>query len=76
MTPEPLLAPFTDKGKEVSPGILPELILELKTETGRAIWDQWGVVLLHLATGMCLPEILRPMCSAEDRVHGHRGVGI
>jgi len=42
MTPEPLLAPFTDKGKEVSPGILPELILELKTETGGTAWDQWG----------------------------------
>jgi len=42
MTPELLLAPFTDKGKEVSTGCFLELILELKTETGRAAWDKWG----------------------------------
>ena len=42
MTPEPLLTPFTDKGKEVSPGILPEFIPELKTETGGTARDQCG----------------------------------
>jgi len=39
---EPLLAPFTDKGKEVSTGFFLELIPGLKTETGRAPQDQWG----------------------------------
>jgi len=58
MTLEPLLTPFTEKGKQVSTGSFGR-IPELKTETGRAFRDQWGVVLrpvhlalvvLHLAT--------------------------
>ena len=43
LTLEPLLAPFTDKGKQVSSSVL-EVILELKTETEVA-WDQWGPVM-------------------------------
>jgi len=44
MMPEPLLAPFTDKGKEVSFLFL-DFVLELKAGTERAPWNQWGVVL-------------------------------
>jgi len=40
---EPLLAPFNDKGKEVSTGFFLELIPGLKTKTGRAAQDQWGL---------------------------------
>src|SRR5882724_8895541 len=84
MTLEPLLAPFTEKGKQVSTRSF-GMILELKTETGRAAGDQWGAVLqlvplaqvlLHLATGRCLPEVLQPMCSAENHVHSHGDVGL
>ena len=45
MTLELLLAPFTEKGKEVSSGVFLELTLELKTETGRAARNQWGLGL-------------------------------
>ena len=85
MTPEPLLAPFTEKGKEVSSRFFLELTPELKTETGRATWDQWGVVLqlvpsaqvlLPLATGRCSPEVLRPMCGAENCVHDRGDTGL
>jgi len=34
MTPEPLLVPFTDKGKEVSTGLVPGFDTGTKTETG------------------------------------------
>ena len=43
---EPLLVPFTDKGKEVSTRInFWNLTLELKTGTGGPIQNQWGSVL-------------------------------
>ena len=42
---KPLLAPFTDKGKEVSTGFPLKLTVELKLGTGGSIWDQWGSVL-------------------------------
>jgi len=44
MMPEPLLEPFTNKGKEVSLYFL-GFVLELKARTERAPWNQWGVVL-------------------------------
>ena len=60
MTPEPLLAPFIDKGKEVSTGInFWNLTPELKSGTGGPFRNQRGPVLspvpmaldvLHLAT--------------------------
>jgi len=40
LTLEPLLAPFTDKGKQVSSSVL-EVIPELKTQT-EGTRDQWG----------------------------------
>ena len=45
MTPEPLLAPSTDKGKEASCFSFLSIVLELKTRTERAPWDQWRSVL-------------------------------
>jgi len=42
MTLEKLLAPFTDKGKQVSSSLSLELIPELKTETERTARNQWG----------------------------------
>jgi len=46
MTPEPLLAPFIDKGKEVSTGInFWNLTPELKSGTGGPFRNQWGPVL-------------------------------
>jgi len=46
MTPEPLLAPFTEKGKEVSSGILSGI--DTRTENRKQVeqsGNQWGVVL-------------------------------
>ena len=43
--PEPLLAPFTDKGKEVSTGLDSGVDTGLKTKTGRTVGDQRGSVL-------------------------------
>jgi len=48
MTLEPLLAPFTNKGKEVSLGFCLELILELKTENR---WNNSGPTGTGLVTG-------------------------
>src|SRR5882724_6299464 len=45
MTPEPLLAPFTDKGKEVSTGLVPGFDTGTNTETGGPFGDQRGSVL-------------------------------
>ena len=45
MTPEPLLAPFTDKGKEVSTGIVPGFDTRTNTETGGPFGDQRGSFL-------------------------------
>ena len=48
MTPEPLLAPFTDKGKEVSLGFCLELIPELKTNNR---WNNSGPTGTGFVTG-------------------------
>jgi len=78
MTLEPLLAPFTEKGKQVSTRSF-GMILELKTETGRAAGDQWGAVLqlvpLHRSYCIWPLEVfarsLQQMCGTENCVHGH-----
>ena len=43
MTPEPLLMPFTDKGKEVSAGV--DSGVDTGNETGRAAGVKWGTAL-------------------------------
>jgi len=45
MTLEPLLVPFTNKGKEVSTGIVPGFDTGTNTETGGPFGDQWGSIL-------------------------------
>jgi len=84
MALEPLLAPFTDKGKEVCSRFFWNWYWDWKTETGRAVWDQWkpdvwpvqtAPFLLHLATRGCPSKKLQSVCSPEACLHGRRGSG-
>ena len=81
MTPEPLLAPFTDKGKEVSTGVVPGFDTGTNTETGGPFGDQRGSVLkpvpeLCLAAQRCTPEELRPVRGSKDPLHSRRSPGL
>ena len=61
------------------------MTLELKTETGREIWNQWGPglrlvpaasVILPLAAGGCPPKELGPVHGSKDRLHCRWGPGV
>src|SRR5882724_9199569 len=69
---EPLLAPFTDKGKEVSTRVVPGFDTGTNTETGGTFGDQRGSVLrlvhpapvvLYLAT--CVHQKSCDQCVAQ-----------
>ena len=77
MMPERLLAPFADEGKSVSQPFL-ELIPELKTETARRTWDQWGLgvqpvptahEVLCMATRRQTKKVLQPQCRPENGLY-------